>query len=216
MNGRGGGAGGRGGGGWRGGRGGGRGGGFGRGRGGPDMPDDVEVQYKETPLFPEYQPNPFTPLTEEEQRTVDDWKIFTESLRELPYYIDVPPPKPDIERYSDRFRKQIKNKGKSFTLVPTHLSFFPDELHGVKDLSKSKIGTKLARRDIDLKALDALAKEESGAKATNANGADDDDDPLPEEEYDEEMDEEENDYLIDHYDEDYDDLGGDASDREEF
>ncbi|KAJ3134082.1 hypothetical protein HDU90_005430 [Geranomyces variabilis] len=217
-----------GGGGWRGGRGGGGGGGgFGARRNGPDLPDDLEITYKETPLFPEYQVNPFTPLSPAEQQAVDDRNAFTESLKDLPYYIDIPPPKPDIERYSDRFRKRKpnkKNNNNTFALVPTSLSFFPDELHSVKDASsKQHATTKLVRRDINLETLGARAAmlDEEGRVvktrgAPGEGGDDDDDDPLPEEEYDEEMDEEENDYLIDHYDEDYDDLGGDASDREEF
>ncbi|KAJ3180447.1 hypothetical protein HDU87_001956 [Geranomyces variabilis] len=181
-----------GGGGWRGGRGGGGGGGgFGARRNGPDLPDDLEITYKETPLFPEYQVNPFIPLSPAEQQAVDDRNAFTESLKDLPYYIDVPPPK-------------------------------PDELHGVKDAASSKLAAKLVRRDINLETLGARAAmlDEEGrvvkTRGAGEGGDDDDDDPLPEEEYDEEMDEEENDYLIDHYDEDYDDLGGDASDREEF
>ncbi|KND03040.1 uncharacterized protein SPPG_02109 [Spizellomyces punctatus DAOM BR117] len=202
-----------GGGGWRGGRGGGSGGGFGRGRG-PDLGEDVEVTYKETPLFPDYKPHPFKQMTLPEQYMVDEWKVFLDSLRELPYYLDVPPPKPDIERYSDRFRKRTKEANKSLTGVPTDLAFFPEELHGVKDPSKSKTSAKLVKKDIDLKALDALEKEEASAKG-NAD-VDDDDEALPEEEYDEEMYEEENDYLVDHYDEDVDVFGGDASDREDY
>ncbi|KAJ3159598.1 hypothetical protein HDU86_001607 [Geranomyces michiganensis] len=192
---------------WRGGGRGGGGGGFGARRNGPDLPDDLEITYKETPLFPEYQVNPFTPLSPAEQQAVDDRNAFTESLKDLPYYIDIPPPKP---------------------------AFFPDELHVVKDASRGapRGGGRLVRRDIDLETLGARAllaegqaagaRKSRGGRTTGEGGGgenggdDDDDDPLPEEEYDEEMDEEDNDYLIDHYDEDYDDLGGDASDREEF
>ncbi|KAI8821772.1 DNA-directed RNA polymerase III, subunit Rpc31 [Fimicolochytrium jonesii] len=206
-----------GGGGWRGGRGGGGGGGFGRGRSGLDMPDDLEVQYKETPLFPDYQPNPFTEMSKDEERLMEGWKLFMDTCKDLPYYIDVAPPKQDIERYSDRFKKPQKAGRKTFATVPTDLSFFPDELHSVKDASKAPRAAKLVKKDIDLSKLDALEKEEGAGGKVQAAGEDDDDDELPAEEIDEDLEEDDNDYIIDHYDDEYDDLdGGGGSGQEDY
>ncbi|KAJ3007915.1 hypothetical protein HKX48_008872 [Thoreauomyces humboldtii] len=174
------------------------------------MPDDLEVTYRETPLFPEYKPNPFEALKQDEQTMLDSWKIFVEEIKDLPYYIDVPVPKPDIVRYSDRFARQSKSVKKALANVPTDLQFFPDELHGVKDPAKSRTGTKLATRNFDLKRLDALGKD------GDDKASDDDEEEEDLVVYDDEEEEEENDYLVDHWDDEADGVGDDAaSDRED-
>ncbi|KAJ3298414.1 hypothetical protein HK104_010744 [Borealophlyctis nickersoniae] len=175
------------------------------------MPDDIIVQFREQPLFPDYAPEPFREVSGEEDEMVETHKRFVEKLKESPYYLELPPPKPDIERYSDKFkRSRARALQKSLTTIPTDLSFFPDELHSVKDTSKVKLGHKMFKKEVDLKALDALAKEEAeGGKGKKMEGdAEDDEDAPLEEEYDEEMEEEDNDYVFNYSDEDYEGGGG--------
>ncbi|KAI9003093.1 hypothetical protein BC832DRAFT_90855 [Gaertneriomyces semiglobifer] len=200
-----------GGGGWRGGRGGGRGGGpgGGSGRGGPEFSEDVEVTYKETPLFPDYHPQPFTDPTLDEHQLAQDWQSYLESVRDLAYFLDVPAPKPDVERWSDRFNIAAVRRQKPMSSVPTDLKFFPVELHSVKDPAKTKAAPRVASGTIDLDRITAKA----GATDGKGDEEHDDDEQIADEEYDEEQEEDENDYLVDHYDDDMDAYGGEDGDE---
>ncbi|KAJ3051372.1 hypothetical protein HK097_007649 [Rhizophlyctis rosea] len=200
----------------RGGRGGWRGG---RGRGnqrGPELPDDVVIKFREEPLFPTYEPEAYREPLPDEDELLKISKQYLDKVQSLPYYIELPEPKRDVERYSDRFKNKRaeRRKLKSLTKIPANLAFFPEELHSVKDPSK-RVAAKKVKKDVDFNRLAALEKAEANGEIGAPQQAEEDEDAEGEreEDYDEYDDDEENDYGEDHWDEDKDAIGDD-DDRE--
>ncbi|KAI8612107.1 hypothetical protein BC830DRAFT_1138294 [Chytriomyces sp. MP71] len=150
-------------GGFRGGRGGGR-GGFGRGQIDVEL-QGLEYSFHDVPLFPDMQfPAVFKELAPAERELLDTDKKWITAFKELPYHIEAPIVRDEIERYSDRFKSWLRPKNKSLTLIPTDLMFFPDELQQVKDPSKKPV-SKTSKGGFDLeKRLRELEKEESSKK----------------------------------------------------
>ncbi|KAJ3295909.1 hypothetical protein BCR33DRAFT_717972 [Rhizoclosmatium globosum] len=159
-------------------------------------------------------PPVFKKLQDSEHLLLDIDKKWAADFKDSPYYLELPPVRDDVERYSDRFKSWSRPKTKSMFSIPTDLKYFPEELHQVKDPSK-KASVKMAKGGLDLdKRLKELEKEESSASKRQKTGGIDDDEEQPEtNEYDEEDQEEEDDYVNDFYDDDHDGVGGDESDH---
>ncbi|OAJ40264.1 hypothetical protein BDEG_24019 [Batrachochytrium dendrobatidis JEL423] len=208
--------GGRGGGGWRGGRGGGRGGGnMGMGL---DIPEGLVITYQEIPLYPAFDLPPFKEPTELENQMFDIYSKFIETMKSSPFFLEKPVVKKDLERYSDKYTA-AKPISRMLHRTATDLTFFPEELHSVKDTTKKMAMPKLVSKDLDLKHLETLELAEAaqskkeGGDAIGVN----EDETLPEdEEYDEDIEEDDNDYLIDYYEDDLDVLGGDGSEGGDY
>ncbi|ORX89590.1 hypothetical protein K493DRAFT_305633 [Basidiobolus meristosporus CBS 931.73] len=148
----------------RGGRGRGRGGG--PGRAGPPMSGlQSEVQgmvfFPAEPLeiFPEIDlPIPKS-ITYEEREALKLLREYKKSLKESPFYLELPPPPKDIERYSDRYQHRSTSK-EHLSSVIADLSFFPEELHSAVDKTKTVKKPKKVNFNVDLEALNSLEKEE--------------------------------------------------------
>ncbi|KAK9712070.1 hypothetical protein K7432_007394 [Basidiobolus ranarum] len=189
----------------RGGRGRGRGGG-GTGRAGPPMSGlQSEVQglvfFPAEPLeiFPEIDlPIPKS-ITYEERESLKHLREYKKTLKESPFYLELPPPPKDIERYSDRYQRHNSSK-EHLSSVITDLSFFPEELHVAFDKTKTAKKRKTVNFNMDLETLNSLEKEEQddGKKADDEEAAEGEDN---EEINDEEEDfEEETDYVDSYFD----------------
>ncbi|KAI8814558.1 DNA-directed RNA polymerase III, subunit Rpc31 [Cladochytrium replicatum] len=190
---------------FRGGRGGGRGGrggwgggmGRGRGDGGPA---------KERPLYPTFDVPHFPKPSNAEEDVVHFFREFLKEQRDLPYYLDPPPPRKDIDRYSDQYKRKMAHK--SLTNCPADLEYFPSELHSVKDPSKRAV-SKVTKRKMQMN-WDDLEKDEGKAlQKTDELEVNEDEDIEAAEEDD---DDDEGDYGVDYYDEDQDLIDGDGSD----
>ncbi|KAI9199626.1 DNA-directed RNA polymerase III, subunit Rpc31 [Polychytrium aggregatum] len=193
-------------------RGGGRGGGsFGRAPAhGPEIPDGMIVSFHEIPLYPDFVlPIPKV-LGPQEAIIVEIDQQIAEDLKQTPYYIGPPPPKPDIERFSDIYKKVRSSRALTETPTRQDLSFFPEELHGVKDFSKSKLGQRLLEKNIDLEAITRRAQELDKLGLSREN--DEDDEWNNPEEYDD-SEEEGGDYGELVWDMDHYDAYGDDSDH---
>lgn len=195
--------------------------------GGIDVPEGLVLNYSEIPLYPDVALNPCPSLSLLDQERVALGLEFLEEMYKSPFYLDTQ--KQDLvgmislslrldqlERYSDRYKPKLIRK--PLRSIHTHLSFFPSELHNVKDPKATKrTGTRLfldylhilavkrsQETTLDLKSLEQLEKEESKGEDKN-----EEEEEIPQE-YDEEMDEEEGDYQLDYYEEDMDMIGGDS------
>ncbi|KAJ3416111.1 hypothetical protein HDV05_003080 [Chytridiales sp. JEL 0842] len=157
----------------------------------------------------------FEKLTKEEEELLEIDRKLNEERKELPYYLELPPVRDTIERYSDKYKSWSKPKNKSLTKVDTDLDFFPEELHVVKDPTK-KITTKMAKGRIDLeKRMKELEEEEADhnkRQKAKDDIAEDEDLGIAEDAYDDEQEEEEGDYIHDYYGDEDDFGGGDDSD----
>ncbi|RHZ62431.1 hypothetical protein Glove_340g80 [Diversispora epigaea] len=71
--------------------------------------------------------------TEDEQLTNNALCAYKATLKDSAFFISTPEPPVEIQRYSDQFKK--KKMQHSLRDVKTDLSFFPYELHCVKDES---------------------------------------------------------------------------------
>jgi hypothetical protein len=89
------------------------------------------------------------------------------------------------------------------------LSFFPEELHCVKDPSK-QMKTRMAKKQLDLSLLERLEKQDTKGKDSSGVVEEDDEQVIVPEQYEEEAEEEDNDYLIQYDDDDYDAAGNDS------
>ncbi|KAJ3043144.1 hypothetical protein HDV00_005760 [Rhizophlyctis rosea] len=183
------------------------------------MPDDIVIQYREEPLFPEFTPDPFRELSQYEEELFEIANDYKKKVKDLPYYLELPPPKPDIERYSDRFKNnRERSKLKSLVNVPANLAFFPQELHSVKDPSKRTMSKKV-KGGLDLKRLEALEREEADGKGDEEVVDEEQEEEMIMDEEEEDALEDDNDYAVGNYwDDDYDALddGGGASGGEEY
>ncbi|KAJ8324811.1 hypothetical protein O5D80_007037 [Batrachochytrium dendrobatidis] len=175
----------------------------------------------------------------------DIYSKFIETMKSSPFFLEKPVVKKDLERYSDKYTA-VKPISRMLHRTATDLTFFPEELHSVKDTTK-KMGKwsflflcilctnsiqlvskhmynilampKLVSKDLDLKHLETLELAE--AAQSKKEGGDaigvNEDETLPEdEEYDEDIEEDDNDYLIDYYEDDLDVLGGDGSEGGDY
>ncbi|XP_063468347.1 DNA-directed RNA polymerase III subunit RPC7 isoform X4 [Symphalangus syndactylus] len=176
---------------------------------GEKLPD---VVLKPPPLFPDtdYKPVPLK-TGEGEEYMLALKQELRETMKRMPYFIETPEERQDIERYSKRYMKvykeewipgskpkKAKDAGKGTSLTRT-----ADVLKKIEELEKRGDGEK----------SDEENEEKEGSKEKSKEGDDDDDDDAAEqEEYDEEEQEEENDY-INSYFEDGDDFGADSDDN---
>ncbi|KAF1806626.1 DNA-directed RNA polymerase III, subunit Rpc31 [Mucor lusitanicus] len=209
---------------------GGRGGGFGRGGGGGgpqsgamqlvsfDLLKDLgsgNLFNVNTALFPEMDvPIPRKPTSNE----IQQWKLRKEYLnmiKDSPYHLTAPPPPPDIERYSDKY-KVIAEK-RSLRDIETNLDFFPEELQAVIDPKRGKKKQKSRAVVDEYGQIEALLNAESkeGEEEEEDGEKKDDEDAENEEEYeDEEELVDDNDYAENYFDngEGDDDDDGDNED----
>ncbi|KAI7862335.1 DNA-directed RNA polymerase III, subunit Rpc31 [Spinellus fusiger] len=166
-----------------------------------------------TALFPELDvPIPRKPTeTETDQYTLKS--DFIKKINQSAYYLKLPEPKPDIERYSDKYKK-TPVKRKTLREIETDFDFFSEELHATLDSTKGKRKRKIQSTEDDFN-LDALLNTEE----KEDNEKEDEDDENKEKsdaELEEEMEEEEelvddNDYGQNYFDngeDDYDDDDG--------
>ncbi|XP_028705406.1 DNA-directed RNA polymerase III subunit RPC7 isoform X3 [Macaca mulatta] len=177
---------------------------------GEKLPD---VVLKPPPLFPDtdYKPVPLK-TGEGEEYMLALKQELRETMKRMPYFIETPEERQDIERYSKRYMKvykeewipagpkpkKAKDAGKGTSLTNT-----ADVLKKIEELEKRDDGEK----------SDEENEDKEGSKEKSKEGDDDDDDDAAEqEEYDEEEQEEENDY-INSYFEDGDDFGADSDDN---
>ncbi|CEP18891.1 hypothetical protein [Parasitella parasitica] len=176
---------------------GGRGGGFGRGGGGAgaqsgamqlvsfDLLKDLgsgNLFNVNTALFPEMDvPIPRKPTSNE----IQQWKLRKEYLgmvKDSPFHLTAPPPPPDIERYSDKY-KVIAPK-RSLRDIETNLDFFPEELQTVIDPKRGK------KKQKSRAAIDEYGQLEALLNAEGKDGEDEDEDGEKKEDDDAENEEE--------------------------
>ncbi|KAL0095579.1 DNA-directed RNA polymerase III, subunit Rpc31 [Phycomyces blakesleeanus] len=210
-------------------------GGFGGGRGGPggansgamqlvsfDMLKDLSsggLFNVNTALFPEMDvPIPRKPNSSE----TSQWKFkedFLKQVHESAYHLVPPPPKPDIERYSDKYKKATVRR-KTLREIDTDFDFFPEELQSVIDSSKIKKKPKVQKVDETFNLDEIMNAEGEGKDGEDEEGKEEgkDGEAGSDIEFDEEGEEEEliddNDYAQNYFDngedEDFDDDDGDG------
>ena len=183
-----------------------RGRGRGRGRGGLQEIEGLVIQFKSTPAFPHVDLTRFTTDDGDGLLYKADQALMA-GFKESVYYQQQVTQVADVERYSDRFKSAVAAK-RSLATVTTDLAFFPDELHSVKDAKKIRTNPRIVTKDLDLDALERLAKQEEKQGPETLQ----DEQVSPEASYEEELEEDDNDYLIDYYEDDMDAFGGDNSD----
>ncbi|KAI8058452.1 DNA-directed RNA polymerase III, subunit Rpc31 [Syncephalis plumigaleata] len=211
------------------GRGRGRGGGGGAGRGAMAF-QVYKVKYKgflfptePVATFPEITLPIPRKLTSEEEAILQQQDKLMEVLRNSAFYLTVPPPSKDIERYSDKYLTTNQHRPKLRTIL-TDLNFFPDELHRILDPTKKgnvqrKIDMDLATtfERIEQQALEddkegdeeEEDKEGGNAKGGRQDGDDDEDDGAVDAEYEDEDDDY---YAQQYFDNGEGDEGGDDED----
>ncbi|XP_058512321.1 DNA-directed RNA polymerase III subunit RPC7 [Ochotona princeps] len=195
---------------------------------GDKLPD---VVLKPPPVFPDtdYKPVPLK-TGEDEEYMLALKQELRETMKRMPYFIEPPEEKQDIERYSKRCmkvykeewipdwrrlpremmpRKKCKKAGPKSRMADDtrQASALPstvDVLKKIEELEKRGDGEK----------SDEENEEKEGSKEKNQEGDhdDDDDEAAEEEEYDEEEQEEENDYINSYFD-NGDDFGADSDDN---
>ncbi|EXX53315.1 hypothetical protein RirG_245130 [Rhizophagus irregularis DAOM 197198w] len=109
------------------------------------------------------------PPSEDEHKMLNALFGYKASLKDSAFFITPAPPSPDIQRYSDQFKK--KKAQHSLRDVKTDLAFFPHELHIVKDDSiivtvSTDANQKKVQFDLDL-TFGQLLEQESKEKAKN-------------------------------------------------
>nr|XP_008260153.1 DNA-directed RNA polymerase III subunit RPC7 isoform X2 [Oryctolagus cuniculus] len=193
---------------------------------GEKLPD---VVLKPPPVFPDtdYKPVPLK-TGEGEDYMLALKQELRETMKRMPYFIEPPEEKQDIERYSKRCMKVYKEEW-----IPDWRRF-PREMMPRKKCKKGPKskkekatgqGTALTSTADVLKKIEELEKrgdgeksdeeneEREGSKEKGKDGDDEDDEEAAEqEEYDEEEQEEENDYINSYFD-NGDDFGVDSDDN---
>ncbi|KAL6718645.1 DNA-directed RNA polymerase III subunit C31 [Lecanora helva] len=115
----------------------------------PYDPDSIPNKPKPTPLFPEYHPKKPAPLTEDEKRTIKNYKTLREKIHDGPHFTVLPEnvrtakpgQKPDtaaaafdpfdgMPKYSDRYqrKKKLRNHTLGTAAIPMDKQFLPEEL----------------------------------------------------------------------------------------
>ncbi|XP_023403389.1 DNA-directed RNA polymerase III subunit RPC7 isoform X2 [Loxodonta africana] len=192
---------------------------------GEKLPD---VVLKPPPLFPDtdYKAVPLkTGEGEDYMRALK--QELRETMKRMPYFIETPEEKQDIERYSKNYMKIYKEEWvPDWRRLPRELMPRKKCKKGPKSKKATDAGkvTSLTNTADVLKKIEELEKrddgeksdeeteEKEGNKEKSKEGDDDEDDAAEQEEYDEEEQEEENDY-INSYFEDGDDFGADSDDN---
>ncbi|KAJ1948539.1 hypothetical protein IWQ62_006876, partial [Dispira parvispora] len=125
----------------------------------------------------------------QEQECLKFYRAYLTTLKDSPFYLDMPPPPKAIERYSDKYLQNSQRKSRGgLATSKLDTGFFPDELHGVVDRKKSGALLKKRREiNVDLNALDSI-EQDSDLDNEEGKAAGGEDDEL--EEFDEEEDEE--------------------------
>ncbi|KAG1048442.1 hypothetical protein G6F43_009169 [Rhizopus delemar] len=213
---------------------GGRGGGFGRGGGGGaqsgamqlvsfDLLKDLNAGSLfnvNTDLFPEMDvPIPRKPTSNESHQ----WRLrkeYLEMVKSSPFYLTAPPPPPDIERYSDKYK--VQETKKTLREIETDLDFFPEELQNILEPKRAKKKQKTATLQDEYAQLEAIlnAEGDDGKEGEDGEDGEEKKEGEEEEEYEEEYEDEEelvddNDYAQNYFDNgegddvDDDDDGGD-------
>ncbi|KAG2208465.1 DNA-directed RNA polymerase III, subunit Rpc31 [Mucor mucedo] len=180
---------------------GGRGGGFGGGRGGGqqgamqlvsfDLMKDLgsgNLFNVNTALFPEMDvPIPRKPTSNE----IQEWKLRKEYLnmiKDSPFHLTAPPPPPDIERYSDKYK--VVAPKRSLREIETNLDFFPDELQVLLDPKRRKKKQKVNTAQDEYGQIEALLNAEGKDGDEDEEGEDgekkDDEDAENDDEYEDE------------------------------
>ncbi|KAJ3119318.1 hypothetical protein HK098_005601 [Nowakowskiella sp. JEL0407] len=177
---------------------GGRGGFRGRGRGWgsnepPPPPQTERVDYPAWSSFGLQLPA-FKALNAEKNFFLMD-REFIKEFRQSPYYLDVQKPKPEIERYSDKYKQKSTNK-KTLRNLPTGNVYDP-----------SKKTTKTTKKKLGLN-LDALQVAEE--RENEKEDGEEDDEENVDEEIDDSDNEDEGDYQENYYDDDHDAYAGDS------
>ncbi|XP_054978004.1 DNA-directed RNA polymerase III subunit RPC7 isoform X2 [Sorex araneus] len=193
---------------------------------GEKLPD---VVLKPPPLFPDtdYKPVPLK-TGEGEDYMLALKQELRETMKRMPYFVETPEEKQDIERYSKRYMKVYKEEWipdwrrlpremmprKQFKKGPrpqkakgpgkdTSLTNNADVLKKIEELEKRGDGEK----------SDEESEEKEGIKEKNKEGEEEEeDDAAEQEDYDEEEQEEENDYINSYFD-NGDDFGVDSDDN---
>ncbi|XP_049723424.1 DNA-directed RNA polymerase III subunit RPC7 isoform X3 [Elephas maximus indicus] len=189
---------------------------------GEKLPD---VVLKPPPLFPDtdYKAVPLkTGEGEDYMRALK--QELRETMKRMPYFIETPEEKQDIERYSKNYMKIYKEEWvPDWRRLPRELmprkkckkvgpkSKKATDAGKVTSLTNTADVLKKIERD-DGEKSDEETEEKEGNKEKSKEGDDDEDDAAEQEEYDEEEQEEENDY-INSYFEDGDDFGADSDDN---
>ncbi|KAM4875278.1 DNA-directed RNA polymerase III subunit RPC7 [Thomomys bottae] len=195
--------------------------GFGRGE---KLPD---VVLKPPPLFPDidYKPVPLK-TGEDEDYMLALKQELRETVKRMPYFIETPEEKQDIERYSKRYMKVYKEEWiPDWRRLPREMLPRKHCKKGSKSKKAEDPGKGASLNAVDmLKKIEELEKrgdgersdeeneEKEGNKEKNKEGDDDDDDDADQEAYDEEEQEEENDYINSYFD-NGDDFGADSDDN---
>ncbi|KAI5946484.1 DNA-directed RNA polymerase III subunit RPC7 [Manis javanica] len=192
---------------------------------GEKLPD---VVLKPPPLFPDtdYKPVPLKTGEGEDYMLALKQEI-RETMKRMPYFIETPKEKQDIERYSKRYMKLYKEewipdwRRLPREMMPKKKCKKGPKSKKVKDTGK---GASLTNAADVLKKIEELEQRGDGEKSDEENeekegsgekskDSDDDADAAAEQEdCDEEEQEEENDY-INSYFEDGDDFGADSDDN---
>ncbi|KAI9595159.1 DNA-directed RNA polymerase III, subunit Rpc31 [Syncephalis fuscata] len=208
------------------GRGRGRGGGAGRG-GGPMGFSGLQSEIQGVSLFPTEPVATFPEitlpiprkLTTEEEAILQQQDELLETIRQSAFYITVPLPSKDIERYSDKYLT-LGNQRAKLRSIQTDLDFFPEELHRVLDPSKK--GNTQRKVEMDLAAtferIEQQAKDgdqDDDADEGEREGADrPDDDGEDDGVVDAEYEDEDDDYAQQYFDNGEGDEGGDDDDQD--
>ncbi|XP_004470684.1 DNA-directed RNA polymerase III subunit RPC7 isoform X1 [Dasypus novemcinctus] len=197
---------------------------------GEKLPD---VVLKPPPLFPDtdYKPVPLK-TGEGEDYMLALKQELRETVKRMPFFIETPEEKQDIERYSKRYMKVFKEewvpdwRRLPREMMPRKKCKKADPKSKKEKYAGGKVTSVTNTADV-LKKIEELEKrgdgeksdeeneEKEGSKEKNKDGdddGDDDEDPAEQEEYDEEEQEEENDYINSYFD-NGDDFGAESDDN---
>ncbi|KAJ1654390.1 hypothetical protein IWQ61_005675 [Dispira simplex] len=96
----------------------------------------------------------------QEQECLKFYRAYLTTLKDSPFYLDLPPPPKAIERYSDKYLQNNQQKSRGgLAANKLDIGFFPDELYSVVDRKKAQGGALLKKRrniKVDLSALDGI------------------------------------------------------------
>mmetsp|Transcript_9358 Transcript_9358/g.12327 ORF Transcript_9358/g.12327 Transcript_9358/m.12327 type:complete len:229 (+) Transcript_9358:162-848(+) len=177
------------------------------------------------PLFPAMELPPPIALTQEEAFVVQKSRELAYRIQNSPYFLKKIELESDIERYSDRNKKQKDNLNKRHKDLSRCLinmpkageKFFPDELVGKEEFGK---GRSLALKRKLASTIDSEGKFKTLAEKESEFGTEEKDNMSEDETFEQEdgvdkSDSEEGDYAIDHY-ESADSDGGDDDNEPAF
>ncbi|CAK6444381.1 unnamed protein product [Pipistrellus nathusii] len=181
---------------------------------GERLPD---VVLKPPPLFPDtdYKPVPLK-TGEGEDYMLALKQELRETVKRLPYFIETPEEKQDIDRYSKRYMKVYKEEWiPDWRRLPREMMPRKKVKKGPKSKKVNNTGkdTSLTNTADVLKTIEELEKKGDGEKSDEENEEkegskekskedeeEEEDDAAEQEEYDEEEQEEENDYINSYFD----------------